>query len=297
MFTTAEPASAAVDPAETASPATSKILPTPAVLELDAIFMAELDLIHQTACAYADLGRRLYALPGLQYERFTVDAEISRELIRRYIDRTKELAIRHLSCETAPFDPSTDDLFEDEWEAWAEQYRRSQAHVCVRDLAKAFRPLNAWALIVAQHDHDALERAAARADARKIAGYFGILRDYGRQNQEMKIVRGRVEVAIRVYVEKNYRGEAQMRSDSLGDLGQAIAATLARADRSPAIGYNLTALGRQLRNEAVVSRKRVDLGEGADIVQGFENFKLHLPMEVATALNVAIAEHREAWDS
>ncbi len=296
MFTDAENSNPSPETTDAAPQVDARIAPTPEVIELDAIFCAELALIEQTAKAYSSLGRRLHALPCMEYERFTVDAELDRELLTRYIARTKALAVHHLSCSTAPFDPSTHDLFEDEWEVWRSCYCQRDTKVTLREAAMSFRPLKAWERIVAQFDPVALERAGARLDARTIAGSFGILRDYGRQNAQMKIVRGRVEIPIRVYVEKNYRGVAHMRGDSLHELGKAIAATLARAELSPAIGHGLISLGRQLCHAPVVSRQRVDLGDGADIVQGYEHFKLYLPTGVAEALNIAIAEHRDAWD-
>ncbi|MEC4339858.1 hypothetical protein VPH13_14120 [Stenotrophomonas pavanii] len=215
-----------------------------------------------------------------------------------YGRRVEEYARHALSIEGAPFTASLDDVLVDGGDLYRRKYRggnRCDDAVRAREQAEVvefFSPIVLWREIHKAFDPEAQRRAANKECAHKIRSEFGML--HGRA-PEMKVVKGRVEVVIRVWTRINFNSTRQLSYDSrLHELGDAIQQALLESGVDATFGHKFSNLCRQLHehsNRVIVSRERVHLGDGVDVVLGYEAFKLYLPQEIANTVNMFLSEY------
>jgi len=215
-----------------------------------------------------------------------------------YGRRVEEYARHALSVEGAPFTGSLDDVLTDGGDLYRRNYRGSyrcdeeKNEQGQRELIEFFSPITLWREIYKAFDPDAQRRAANKKCAHKIRSEFGML--HGRA-PEMKVVKGRVEVVIRVWTRINFNSTRQLSYDSrLHELGDAMQQALLESGVDATFGHKFSNLCRQLHehsNRVIVSRERVHLGDGVDVVLGYEAFKLYLPQEIANTVNMFLSEY------
>lgn len=283
------------------------------VIELDRIFFEHFDLVAQVESNLIGLASKIRRATGNTYIRLKAEVELM-DFIRKeafsYRDWVKTIASRELSEPLAPFNADEIKVLEREFDQLLDVYRRSsdgdpvRLVVQARQACEACAPLKVWAELKRHHDPGAQNRAAAREQASALGRELlpDVYYPYGWRRQqaastEMKIVKGRVEVCLRVSSEADWAGKGRhLRDDStLRTFGQAMNFALHQVepDRTFVCGQRLLGLCQsyEMRRRELVSRERINLGDGVDIVVGFNNFKLYLPQEIAAALNVFVAEH------
>lgn len=215
-----------------------------------------------------------------------------------YGRRVEEYARHALSSDGAPFTASLDDVLVDGGDLYRRKYRdgnrcddagRAQEQSEVEEF---FSPIVLWLELYKAFDPAAQRRAANKKCAHKIRSEFGML--HGRA-PEMKVVKGRVEVVIRVWTRINFNSTRQLSYDSrLHELGDAMQQALLESGVDATFGHKFSNLCRQLHehsNRVIVSRERVHLGDGVDVVLGYEAFKLYLPQEIANTVNMFLSEY------
>lgn len=270
----------------------------PEITALESVYRAQIQLCGEINTRAAALRRQLSSITGMEYERVEIEACIDRGFFQKQIERVTTVAHARLSTPTAAYEPGDRSWLNAAWEAHQNWYRREgDDNLPPEAVLGAFSPLALWLKCVEHHDPQAIENRAARLDARTIAFAFGMIGHRAeKRDQQMKVVKGRVEIAIDVYTSRDFGGDRRLNSDALSRLGAAMeAAQLRCGGGHQVIGRCLKGLGDRLHygREYVISRKRVDLGGGADIVHGHNAFKLYLPTPVAQELNMYVAEYRD----
>lgn len=279
----------------------SSDIPGP-ILALEAAYRAELALRHEVN---VKVDRINAEMNGGGYSKFGMIDIAGRQGIAMsscsftaYGRRVEEYARHALSCEGAPFIASLDGVLVDGGDLYRRNYRggnRCDDATRAREQAEVvefFSPIVLWREIYKAFDPDAQRRAANKKCADKIRSEFGMRR--GRL-PDMKVVKGRVEVVIRVWTRINFNSTRQLSYDSrLHELGDAIQQALLDSGVDATFGHKFSNLCRQLHehsNRVIVSRERVHLGDGVDVVLGYEAFKLYLPQEIANTVNMFLSEY------
>ncbi|MGH8465671.1 MAG: hypothetical protein ACRER5_16130 [Pseudomonas sp.] len=271
------------------------------ITALESVYRAQIQLCSEINARAAALRQELSSIYGMQYERVEIEASIDRSFFQKQIERVTTVANARLSTPTAAYEPGDRRWIQPAWDAYQNWYcRDGDDSIPPEEVLVPFSPVALWLKCVEHHDPQSIENKAARLDARTIAYAFGVIgRRAEQRNQQMKVVKGRVEICIDVYTARDFSGDRRLNSDCLTRLGAAMeAAQLRCGGGHEAIGRNLRSLGDRLHynREFVISRKRDDLGGGADIVHGHNTFKLYLPTAVAQELNMYVAEYRDGLE-
>lgn len=223
---------------------------------------------------------------------------MSSDNFAEYVRRVEEYACHALSVEGAPFTASLRDARARGHELFSASYYRSHRQDSeVRDqqhqeVIEFFSPISLWREIYKSFDPAAQRRAANMKHAESIRSYFGMHRQ---SNPEMRIVKGRIEVVIRIWAAIKRDGARRLAYNSkLHELGTAMQQVMIDNGVDSGFGYAFDNLCQDLKefgNRNIVSRERVNLGDGVDVVLGYEAFKLYLPQEFANAMNMFLAEY------
>lgn len=266
-----------------------------AIVALEKVYRSEIAL-------RLELGARLRALKveyeaidaGMGYVPIKINQGDSIDLghreLRAYIKRVEAFATRELSRNGAPFTGNLRDYSEnasDAFDAHDERVGNGEA-TDLQSVLDLYSPLNCWRAVAAQFNPDAQRQVANVQAAHRIRDEFGLYFNPG----SMKLVGGRVELQTRVYLHQNYHKERTLNyGDNLQKLGQALDQACAHAGLQVSFGSCLSSWCCHLTSTPVVSRKRIDLGDGVDLVLGYEHFKFYLPQPIAAAINTFLAEH------
>lgn len=215
-----------------------------------------------------------------------------------YVGRVEEYARHALSVDGAPFTASLLDVRVSGQQLVSRAYypnRRLDDAVSEQrhqQVIEFFSPIALWREIYKSFDPAAQRRAANMKHAESIRSYFGMHRQ---SNPEMRSVKGRVEVVIRIWTTIKRDGARRLSYNSkLHELGSAMQQVMIDNGVDAGFGYAFDNLCQDLKefgNRNIVSRERVNLGDGVDIVLGYEAFKLYLPQEFANAVNIFLAEY------
>lgn len=274
----------------------SSLQPTPyAITQLEKVFRAEIAFreemgakLQSLKADYAGIENDMGSHPIMINKLASI--ELSHRELRVYIKRVEAFASRALSLEGAPFKGSLSDYSIEASEAFDafEQSIGNCEPADIDPLMDRYSPLACWRAIAAQFNPDAQKHAANRQAAHKIRDAF----DMYFNPPEMKLVSGRVELQARVYLHKDHRNERTLtHDDGLHQLGQALEQSCAHAGLDIGFGRNLASWASHLYRNPVVSRRRIDLGDGVYLVLGYEHFKFYFPQSIAAAINVFLAEY------
>ena len=284
--------------AQVQTPAASVPAQAPAapweIAELSEVYHAELAFRTKITQDLAALNARIGALPGrisgieLTSSRYAIGH--SRDTLGAWAERVESVAQRLLGTPNAPFLGSLRNYVASQNDVFLSFFRLDTEEVSP-ELAAAFDPVTLWAELSKQHDPNRQLQWANKAAAHKIRGEFGMRRGAAR----WKEVGGRVEVSIQVWSEVAHGGGRRLGYNSrVHELGDALQQAMAHSDLVCSFGQRFASmcvdLGRYSGNN-IVSRQRVDLGDGVDVVLGFSAFKLYLPKGIAGAVNLFLAEY------
>ena len=264
------------------------------IVELSAVYRAELEFRTKITQDLAALNARIGALPGrisgieLTSSRYAIGH--SRDSLGAWAERVESVAQRLLGTPSAPFLGSLRNYVASQNDVFVAFFRTDTDEVTPA-LAAAFDPLTLWDELSKQHDPNRQLQWANKAAAHKIRGEFGMRRGAA----PWKEVGGRVEVSIQVWTEVAHgAGRRLGYASRVHELGDALQQAMAHSDLVCSFGERFASmcvdLGRYSGND-IVSRQRVDLGDGVDVVLGFNAFKLYLPKGIAGAVNLFLAEY------
>lgn len=295
LFESVNHAQPAVDVAQLASDEACSI-PAP-ILLLDGVYRDEMALRLAVGAQVDQLESRLrmveqpwsniVPLGGREGVGINIDA------LEIYTDRVVAYARKVFSSEGAPFKGNLDDYKKGLHRAVQRTYMNNgeyadRAHV----LVSIYSPIAAWKEIAKQFDPDAQRKAENIKAARVIRGAFGMLRG---DDTQMRVVKGRAEVSIQVWTEEGPKGRRFGYQSSITDVGKSLQQFAADAGLAGArFGTRFAELCQELGyggGRPIISRERVDLGDGADVVLGYSAFKLYLPLEIAGMINMFLAEY------
>lgn len=283
------------------------------VIELEEIFHEHFEAVVASAGVLGSISGRLSAVTGRQVESIKSEVRVFDFLhhdVGDYVRRVKAVAAVALSAPLSPFEANELEVLVEEIDKVEEAARHSydlDAHAMARrarPLLARCSPLKVWRALKAHHDPAAQNRVAATQQAntlgRTLAPHLFSPAYYRRGSQdpvEMKIVKGKVEVVLDVYTEKSWSSSKRTLSSSanVNDFagGMDFALRQIHPDRAFVCGTRLMALCGDYRvnRRCVISRERIELGDGVHLVTGYQHFKLYLPQEVAAALNLFVAEY------
>ncbi len=288
------------DPAEAATHLLTSAGSIPAaILTLESIYREEMALRVSTEERFAQLESRLRA--GEHGWSAFIDVGgrtgigINTDVLQRYLDRVTEYAKKAFSVEGAPFTGTLNEYTGELHHTVNRAFHRAgQGSEALAKLLDAYSPIRAWHAISKQHNPAAQRHAASRKAARTIRGHFGMLRG---DDAAMRTVKGRVEVSISVYTTLSSRGQRVLPYGSqLPGLGEALQQAMVDSGSGAEFGRHFTGLCNEVteyKSRPIISRERVDLGDGVDVVMGFNAFKLYLPLEIAGLINMFLAEYPE----
>ncbi|OGU23760.1 MAG: hypothetical protein A2580_17915 [Hydrogenophilales bacterium RIFOXYD1_FULL_62_11] len=292
-----------------ATPARPAVNMPPEVLELDALYFAEFTLHQETSRKVRELKGRLQCLPGMKYESLDLlngvsDSADIRKLVDGYATRIGQVAEARLSLPHAPFNheqfrvmSDTRERIQDYHQDTCDLETREENEKALLDFITSMRPLTVWDEYVKHFNPENQLLLQARRHAAVVNNYFSTYRG---DPQPMKIVRGCVELIVNVYCQKRFHGGREYDGSWMRALGPALDTAMEMTRDGGEVlcfGDQLESLGNQFqRGRAVNSRERIDLGDGASVVVGFEAFKLYLPQAIAARANLFVAEHLQAED-
>lgn len=282
------------------------------ILELDKIYFAHFDALHEAQVALDSIRNRLCGAMDYDHERIETDVELRDFLdedIERYVRRVRSIAKEELSEPLAPFEADNIKILEAELRQVSEVHRQvydrkpQDVVEAARAACAACSPVKVWQALKKHHDPAAQNRVAAMIHAnalgRELAPHL-YRSGYGYRPEapkEMKIVKGRAEVCLWVHTEKRWsgRGRRFANDSTVRTFAKAMDFALQQGNPGSAFtcGRNLLALcnAYQASQRELISRERINLQDGVDIVAGFEQFKLYLPLDIASSLNLFIAEY------
>lgn len=222
------------------------------------------------------------------------DLDMDRDFYYRYQQRVERFAKHELSSPGAPFTASLEHMKDQCYDLHRLTYSGDENKVAQvrKQLAELFSPITLWREIYKGFDPAAQRRAQSFKAAAIIRSCFGI--SQRNPAPQMKLVKGRVEVAMRAWVRMNYRGQRELSTGSdLHQLGDALqqAMTDALIDVSfPATLSRICTAMREHGSRPIQSRERIELGDNVAMVTTYETFKLYLPQQHASAINLFLAE-------
>lgn len=285
------------------------------ITDLEQVYFEHFDILVEAEKRLGWVTERLASISEHAYERIASEVQLSDFLFKdvgSYKDRVCFIADNLLSSPLAPFRSSQFDILAPEFRAVDNLYRynhdtdREEFTRRARTACEACSPLKVWAALQSHHNPRAQNLQAAREHANVLGGQLlpHLYSRYGRYHQsesrpvEMKVVKGKVEICIHIYSEKDFNGRRRFNSGSmLRDFGKAVDFALRQTwpDKMLECGQRLFDLcgDYECDRRILVSRERINLGSGVEIVTGFQQFKLYLPQEIAAALNMFIAEYGE----
>lgn len=283
-----------------------------AVSELEAIFHEHFEATVALSDVLGSITDRINAVAGCQHVSIKSEVRVDDFLhydVDRYVRWVKRIAAETLSAPLAPFKADEIEVLSEEMGDLKEIARHCYGgddHTLARRarplLAKC-SPLSVWRALKVHHNPTVQNRAAAEKQANALgqvlAPHLFSLYDWRRSKGavEMKIVKGKVEVILNVQTEKNWSGTERELISSVDLRNFACAMDFAlrqiHQGRTFRCGTGLMELaddyGSHRRN--VVSRERIDLGDGVHIVIGHQRFKLYLPQDIAASINLFVAEY------
>ena len=283
------------------------------ITKLDALFFEHFDAVVETVERFSAIASRINEICGERHERVHADISFS-DFVNRdfeeYHRRVRYIACQEFSTPLAPFLAHEIHVLTDEIKAVSEAWRKSydgDGRDAVKEIRMAMErcsPARLWASLAEHFNPDEQNRAAAQTHAAVLGrqllpqryAWYGHQRAAG-ADQDIKIVKGRVEICIDVHTEQRWsgRGREMRNCGLLREFAKAMDFALAQTHGAsrPQCGAELGILADayQMDRKELVSRERIDLGDGCEVVAGFQKFKLYLPQEVAGTLNMFLAEY------
>lgn len=291
------------------------VQPPSRIGELDALFFDHLETVISVSGQLEEIGRRMVEVTSDRYADIKSSVSLDDFLahdVAKYQKQVRHIAAEELSTPLAPFKANSIEVLEKEFEKVNHIYRysheteRRQLLKRAREACALVSPLRVWEALKAHHDPEAQNRVAAEEHAR-VLGYQLAPQIYARNSwnrslspAEMKIVKGRVEIPISVYTDTGWGSKERRWGDNRGlrDFGKAMNFALDQLEPEAChpCGTRLVALcdAYMMNQRPVVSRERIDLGGGADVIAGFKEFKLYLPQDIAGKLNLFLAQYGQA---
>lgn len=285
----------AIDPTVAACRSQEGETVPPAILALEAIYREEMALRLSAVARFTELETRLSEGGHGWGSHIDVGGRtgigVSSDVLARFHERVTVYAQKTLSIEGAPFTKTLTDYTANLHHTtgrWL--YREGQDSEGLARLLDAYSPIRAWEAICKLHDPEAQRTAACRKAAHTIRGYFGMNRG---DDAAMRTVKGRVEVSISAYTTPTREGRKLPYGTRLPELGAALHQSMVDSGSGTQFGERFIGLCKEIteyNGRPFESRERVDLGDGVDVVLGFNAFKLYLPMGIAGLINMFLAE-------
>lgn len=269
------------------------------IQRLDVLFHRTIALLQSTDREVDAINAELQGIfsRSMRTIRFSCDAP---SLIQKEVEYFESLvlavAVKEFSLPGSPFDSSYSIPMADVRDAASSIYRKHEGAVRDQKLIDLFTgvsPVQMWHQVVKDHDPNAQVKLAAAQAARTIVYAFGLHRNSG----PMKLVKGKAEIGISVRSEPKF-GQTNCRTlqseGTLSNLASALDIFVDQAMPDHDLIFPLE-LKRKVNSynysTPIISRERTSLGDGVELVTGYEMFKLYVPQSIAAELNLFLAEH------